>query len=380
MVGWRLVARGADVPPRRGGRSPARSAPARAFDLCSDVTAVDWPPRAAALRRDLLPVLHPASVTGCVSKFASATATPCRPVSSVWPAASWLEREVFDLFGIRVRRASRPAPHPDAGGVAGPSAAEGLPARGAGRNADGEPDGLAAGEARGGHRVTRRGWFASRGRPDVRHDRARSQHGAAAPEHPRRAACGAASRRRARRRLGRGHRLPPSRHREALRAPRLGANRVAHRPDGLRRRGEQQPGLLRDGREAHVARGAAARAVHPDDPGGTAADRQPLPLARHACHGPGRHDGVPLRLPRARAGAGSVRGILRRPAHLQRDAHWRPSARHPERAGTARYASSATSSREGGRVRRAPDAESASGWIGRAASASSAATRRSRLG
>ena len=31
----------------------------------------------------------------------------------------------------------------------------------------------------------------------------------------------------------------------------------AHRPDGLRRRREQQPRLLRDRREAHVARGAA---------------------------------------------------------------------------------------------------------------------------
>ena len=57
-----------------------------------------------------------------------------------------------------------------------------------------------------------------------------------------------------------------------------------------------------------------------------AAHRQPLPVARHARHGHRRDDGVPLRVPRARADSRSVRGVLRRAAHLQLDADRRPAA------------------------------------------------------
>ena len=64
-----------------------------------------------------------------------------------------------------------------------------------------------------------------------------------------------------------------------------------------------------------------------------AADREPLPVARHARDGHRRDDGVPLRVSRARADSRSLRGVLRRAAHLQLDAHRRPAARHSARLG-----------------------------------------------
>ena len=184
-----------------------------------------------------------------------------------------------------------------------------------------------------------------------------TQHGSAAPEHARRAPGRAAARRRARRRLRCRHRLPAPRDREAVRAPRLGADRPHHRPDGLRRGGQQQPGILRDGREADVARGAAARAVHPHDSRGAAADREPLPVARHARDGHRRDDGVPLRVPRARAHARSVRGVLRRAADVQRDAHRRTAARHSGRLGHKGPRVLRHPRDQGRRVRRAADAQ-----------------------
>jgi NADH-quinone oxidoreductase subunit C len=76
-----------------------RSAPGAAFDACSDVTATDWPPRSP--RFDLIYCLYSTRLQHRVRlkvRVADGDAAPS--VSAVWPAASWLEREVFDLFGI----------------------------------------------------------------------------------------------------------------------------------------------------------------------------------------------------------------------------------------------------------------------------------------
>jgi NADH-quinone oxidoreductase subunit C len=76
-----------------------RAAPGAAFDLCSDVTAVDWPPR--SLRFDLIYSLSSIPLGHRLRlkvRVGDGDAVPT--VSSVWPAAAWLEREVFDLFGI----------------------------------------------------------------------------------------------------------------------------------------------------------------------------------------------------------------------------------------------------------------------------------------
>jgi NADH-quinone oxidoreductase subunit C len=76
-----------------------REAPDAAFDMCSDVTATDWPPRAE--RFDVVYCLysirhrHRIRVKAKVKDGQSiASVTP------VWPQANWLEREVFDMFGI----------------------------------------------------------------------------------------------------------------------------------------------------------------------------------------------------------------------------------------------------------------------------------------
>ena len=77
-----------------------RYAPDAAFDLCTDLTATDWPPRASG-RCDVVYCLYSTrhrhrlrvkTVVGEHQPIASATA--------VWPAANWLEREVFDMFGV----------------------------------------------------------------------------------------------------------------------------------------------------------------------------------------------------------------------------------------------------------------------------------------
>jgi NADH-quinone oxidoreductase subunit C len=76
-----------------------RSAPGAEFDACSDVTATDWPPRSP--RFDLIYCLYSTRLHHRVRlkvRVADGDAAPS--VSGVWPGASWLEREVFDLFGI----------------------------------------------------------------------------------------------------------------------------------------------------------------------------------------------------------------------------------------------------------------------------------------
>ena len=196
-----------------------------------------------------------------------------------------------------------------------------------------------------------------RSRRDVRHQRAGDQHGPAASEHARRAARRAAARRREGRRRRRRHRLPAPRHREAEREPQLDADHPADRSDGLRGGGDEQRRLLRDGREADVARGAAPRALRADDSLRAAADREPLPVGRHARDGHRRDDGVPLRVPRARADSRSLRGVLRRAADLQLDAHRRPAAGHSAGLGQEGPRVLRHHGREDRRVRRAADAQ-----------------------
>jgi NADH-quinone oxidoreductase subunit C len=50
-------------------------------------------------------------------------------VTEDWPTANHQEREIYDMFGVEFRRASRPAPDPDARGLRGPPAAARLPGR-----------------------------------------------------------------------------------------------------------------------------------------------------------------------------------------------------------------------------------------------------------
>jgi len=76
-----------------------RDSPDYAFDFCSDVTASDWPTRAQ--RFDVIYSLYSTKYRKRVRlKVRAAETEPVPSVSGIWPAANWLEREVYDLFGV----------------------------------------------------------------------------------------------------------------------------------------------------------------------------------------------------------------------------------------------------------------------------------------
>jgi len=76
-----------------------RDTPGAQFDFCSDVTASDWPPRPK--RFDLVYCLYSVPLRHRIRlKARVGEGEPVASVSEIWPAANWLEREVFDLFGV----------------------------------------------------------------------------------------------------------------------------------------------------------------------------------------------------------------------------------------------------------------------------------------
>jgi NADH-quinone oxidoreductase subunit C len=100
-----------------------RDASGARFDYCSDVTAVDWPARAAE-RFDVVYCLFSTNRRARVrikTRVADGGAVPS--VAGVWAAANWLEREVFDMFGIRF------AGHPDLRRILMPEEWQGHPQR-----------------------------------------------------------------------------------------------------------------------------------------------------------------------------------------------------------------------------------------------------------
>ena len=74
---------------------------AAGFDFCSDVTASDWPPRAQ--RFDVVYALYSIRDRHRVRvKVRAGEHEPVPSVTGVWPAANWLEREVYDMFGVNL--------------------------------------------------------------------------------------------------------------------------------------------------------------------------------------------------------------------------------------------------------------------------------------
>jgi len=72
------------------------------FDLLEDFTAVDWPRREK--RFDLVVQLYSFSLnTRLRLKAALGAEEESDSLCSVWPTANWLEREIFDMFGIVFR-------------------------------------------------------------------------------------------------------------------------------------------------------------------------------------------------------------------------------------------------------------------------------------
>jgi NADH-quinone oxidoreductase subunit C len=70
------------------------------FTLLSDLTAVDWPKREKRL--DIVLNLYSFEHNARLRiKVHAGESEPVPSVSGVWSTANWLEREVFDMFGIR---------------------------------------------------------------------------------------------------------------------------------------------------------------------------------------------------------------------------------------------------------------------------------------
>jgi NADH-quinone oxidoreductase subunit C len=93
-----------------------------AFDYLVDITAVDWPQRAE--RFDLVYILYSFARNERL-RIKTQISEDCRPGSAVgvhW-TANWLEREVFDMFGIEF------AGHPDLRRILLPEGWNGHPLR-----------------------------------------------------------------------------------------------------------------------------------------------------------------------------------------------------------------------------------------------------------
>ncbi len=99
-----------------------RDAPDAAFDTCSDVTVTDWPLRPE--RFDVIYCLYSTRHHHRVRVKAKAgELEPVPSMTDVWPAANWLEREVYDMFGVNITG------HPDRRRILMPDDWQGFPQR-----------------------------------------------------------------------------------------------------------------------------------------------------------------------------------------------------------------------------------------------------------
>lgn len=100
-----------------------RDAPEGRFDYLSDLTAADWPARTDQ-RFDVIYCLYSTQTRQRLRlKVRAADGQAVPTVTGVWTAANWLEREVFDMFGIRF------AGHPDLRRILMPDDWQGHPQR-----------------------------------------------------------------------------------------------------------------------------------------------------------------------------------------------------------------------------------------------------------
>ena len=100
-----------------------KDTPGCQFNYLSDLTAVDWPARGEK-RFDLVLCLYSITRRQRVRvKVRLADQETVPSVTGLWPAANWLEREVFDMFGINFTG------HPDQRRILMPADWQGHPER-----------------------------------------------------------------------------------------------------------------------------------------------------------------------------------------------------------------------------------------------------------
>jgi NADH-quinone oxidoreductase subunit C len=100
----------------------ARHLRSTGFDFCSDVTASDWPQRPQ--RFDLVYSLYSTRDRRRLRvKVRAAEQEPVPSVTGIWPSANWLEREVYDMFGVAFTG------HPDLRRILMPEDWQGYPQR-----------------------------------------------------------------------------------------------------------------------------------------------------------------------------------------------------------------------------------------------------------
>lgn len=92
------------------------------FDYCVDITAVHYPDREKQF--DVVWILYSFSLNERIRVTARyADGESVASAVPIWPAANWLEREVFDMFGIRFEG------HPDLKRILLPDGWKGHPLR-----------------------------------------------------------------------------------------------------------------------------------------------------------------------------------------------------------------------------------------------------------
>ena len=92
------------------------------FDYCADLTATDWPPREK--RFDVVYCLYSTRRRQRIRlKVRAADGDSVPSVTGLWPAANWLEREVWDMFGVNITG------HPDRRRILMPQEWQGHPQR-----------------------------------------------------------------------------------------------------------------------------------------------------------------------------------------------------------------------------------------------------------
>ena len=99
-----------------------RDEPGARFDFCSDITATDWPSRAE--RFDVIYCLYSVPHHHRIRlKVRAGDLDSVPSVTGIWLAANWLEREVWDMFGVRFEG------HPDLRRILMPDEWQGHPQR-----------------------------------------------------------------------------------------------------------------------------------------------------------------------------------------------------------------------------------------------------------